>query len=93
MIRVCIVCEGLTEAQFVKSCLAPYLLASQIFAYSSLLHAPSGNHRGGRVNVERLVKYISHEYHKADRITTLVDFYGFQDRQGRSRIELETDIL
>jgi hypothetical protein len=92
MIRVCIVCEGLTESRFVESCLAPYLLASQIFAYSSLLQAPSGNHRGGRVNVERLVRHISHEYHNFDRITTLVDFYGFQDRRGRSRAELEADI-
>ena len=85
MIRVCIVCEGATESRFVESCLAPYLLASQIFAYSSLLQAPSGNHRGGRVSVERLVRHISHEYHNFDRITTLVDFYGFQDRRGRSR--------
>ena len=93
MIRVCIVCEGPTEVEFVKSCLAPYLLDSQILAFPSLLRAPSGNHRGGRVKVERLVKFISHQYHQADRITTLVDFYGFQDRASRTRAELEADIL
>lgn len=93
MIRVCIVCEGPTEVEFVKSCLAPYLRDSQVVAFPSLLQAPSGNHRGGRVTVERLVKFISHQYHQADRITTLVDFYGFQDRAVRNRAELEADIL
>ncbi|WP_303787331.1 DUF4276 family protein [Azovibrio restrictus] len=93
MIRVCIVCEGQTEVEFVKNCLAPYLLSHGLQAFPSLLRSPSGHHRGGRVTVERLVKFISHQYHEADRITTLVDFYGFQDRNGRSRAELEADIL
>lgn len=92
MIRVCIVCEGQTEVEFVNSCLAPYLIGSRVNAYPSLLRAPSGNHRGGRVTVERLVKFASHEYHAADRITTLVDYYGFQDRDGRDRIQLEAAI-
>lgn len=92
MIRVCIVCEGQTEVEFVNSCLRPYLVDSNVNAYPSLLRAPSGSHRGGRVTVERLVKFASHEYHAADRITTLVDFYGFQDRQGRNRADLEDDI-
>jgi hypothetical protein len=60
MIRVCVVCEGPTEVEFVKGCLAPYLLPSGVLAYPSLLQAPSGRHRGGRVTVERLVKFISH---------------------------------
>lgn len=93
MIRVCIVCEGQTEVEFVKICLAPYLLNSQVIAYPSLLQSPSGNHRGGRVTVERLVKFISHQYHQTDRITTLVDFYGFQDSDGRNRAQLEAAIL
>lgn len=93
MIRVCIVCEGQTEVEFVKSCLTPYLLQSQVLAFPVLLQAPSGNHRGGRVTVERLVKFMSHQYRQTDRITTLVDFYGFQDADGRSRAQLEADIL
>ena len=92
MIRVCIVCEGQTEVEFVRTCLAPYLLNSQVVAFPSLLQSPSGNHRGGRVTVERLAKFISHQYHHSDRITTLVDFYGFQDGNGRSRAQLEADI-
>jgi hypothetical protein len=36
---------------------------------------------------------MSHQYHAADRITSLVDFYGFQDGNGRNRAQLEADIL
>jgi hypothetical protein len=92
MIRVCIVCEGATEVEFVKSCLTPHLLDHGVNAYPSILQAPSGRHRGGRVTVERLARFISHEYSSADRLTTLVDFYGFQDVGGRTRQQLEQDI-
>jgi Domain of unknown function (DUF4276) len=90
--RVCIVCEGQTEVQFVIHCLAPYLFAAGVFCYPSLIKAPSGNHRGGRVTIDRLANLVACEYHKADRITTLVDFYGFQDRGGRSKPQLEAAI-
>ncbi|HGN8621740.1 DUF4276 family protein [Pseudomonas aeruginosa] len=93
MIRVCIVCEGATEVEFVKSCLVPHLLNHGVNAYPSIVQAPSGRHRGGRVTVDRLARFISHEYHAADRLTTLVDYYGFQDAEGRTRNELERDIL
>lgn len=93
MIRVCIVCEGPTEVEFVKSCLTQHLLNHGVNAYPTILQAPSGRHRGGRVTVERLARFISHEYHAADRLTTLVDFYGFRDADGRTRKELEQAIL
>lgn len=93
MIRLCVICEGQTEAGFVASCLAPHLLARGILAYPSILRAPSGGHRGGRVTVDRLSRQLAHEYHEVDRLTTLVDFYGFQDRQGKNRDELERAIL
>jgi len=93
MIRVCIVCEGQTESEFVKSCLTPHLLDYCVDAFPAILQAPSGKHRGGRVTVERLVQFISHQYHRADRLTTLVDFYGFRDAGGRTRQELEQAIV
>ena len=34
-----------------------------------------------------------HEYHCCQCITTLVDFYGFQDQDGRTNVELEQAIL
>lgn len=93
MIRVCIVCEGATEVEFVKSCLVPHLLNHGVNTYPSIVQAPSGRHRGGRVTVDRLARFISHEYHAADRLTTFVDYYGFQNAEGRTRNELERDIL
>jgi hypothetical protein len=63
-----------------------------MIVFPSLLRSPSGRHRGGRVTVERLVKFIACEYHQTDRITTLVDYYGFQNRLQRSKEELEADI-
>jgi hypothetical protein len=79
MIRVCIICEGPTEVEFVNRCLEPYLRPSGVSAYGTVLSARSGRHRGGRVTVDRLAKKISLHYSEADRVSTLVDFYGFQD--------------
>lgn len=93
MIRVGIVCEGQTEVEFVKSCITPHLMGHNVNAYPTIIRAPSGGHRGGRVTVERLARFLSHEYRAADRLTTLVDFYGFQNAGGRTRQELEQAIL
>ena len=49
----------------------------------------NGRHRGGRVTIERLAHFIAHQSREAERITTLVDYYGFQDRAGRTRGALE----
>ncbi len=92
MIRVCVICEGATEVEFVNRCLEPYLRPCGISAYGTVLSAKSGRHRGGRVTVERLAKQISLHLREANRVTTLVDFYGFQDRAGRTRAQLEADI-
>ena len=92
MIRVCIICEGPTEVEFVNRCLEPYLRPSGVSAYGTVLSARSGRHRGGRVTVDRLAKKISLHYSEADRVSTLVDFYGFQDRAARTRAQLEADI-
>lgn len=92
MTRVCIICEGPTEVEFVNGCLWPYLKDSGVDAYGTVLSAKSGHHRGGRVSVERLARSIARHYSKANRVSTLVDFYGFQDRGGRTRAQLEADI-
>jgi hypothetical protein len=93
MTRVCIVCEGPTEANFIQQCLAPYLAPEGVYVYGSIIRAPSGRHKGGRVTIERLARHMSHEYHAFDRLTTLVDFYGFKDRGGRNRADTELAIL
>ena len=95
MIRVCVVCEGQTEVEFVKSSLTPHLLNHGVNAYPAIIQAPSGRKRGGRVTVERLAKFLSHQYRETNelRLTTLVDYYGFQDARGRTRQELEQAIV
>lgn len=94
MIRVCIVCEGQTEVAFVQCCLAPHLQGFGVQAYPSILRTPSsGQHRGGRVTVERLVKFMAHEFRNCQGITTLVDFYGFHKKATRTNVELEQSIL
>jgi hypothetical protein len=92
MIRVCVICEGATEVEFVNRCLSPYLQPHGLSVYGTVLSAKSGGHRGGRVTVDRLAKKISLHYSEADRVSTLVDFYGFQDRDGRTRAQLEVAI-
>lgn len=93
MTRICVICEGATEAAFIHQCLAPYLVSSGVYAYGSIIQARSGKHRGGRVTIDRLARHLSHEYNSFDRLTTFVDFYGFKDRDGRSRAETERAIL
>lgn len=89
---VFVICEGPTEVDFVNRCLEPYLRPSGVSVYGTVLSARSGRHRGGRVTVDRLAHKISLHYGEADRVSTLVDFYGFQDRAGRTRAQLEADI-
>lgn len=93
MKRLCIICEGQTELYFVKELLVPHLQAFGIDAYATPLTAGPKQQRGGNVSVPRLGKHISLEYHNSDFITTLVDYYGFKNIKGRSKKQLEQDIL
>jgi hypothetical protein len=93
MIRLCIICEGPTEAEFVKTCLEPHLRKFNIVAYPSLLKTRPGKQGGGNVTIERVVKHLAHEYKSSDRISTLLDFYGFSHADGRTKPELEQAIL
>lgn len=79
--------------RFVESSIQPHLWDHGLDVYPSILRARSGSHRGGRVTIGRLVDQVSREYCDAGRVTTLVDFYGFKDRAGRSRAEVEDAIL
>jgi hypothetical protein len=47
---------------------------------------------GGSVSVERIAQHIKYEYHSSDRITTLVDYYGFTNINGRNKSQLESAI-
>ena len=93
MKRLCIICEGQTELYFVKELLVPHLQAFGIDAYATPLTAGQKQQRGGNVSVPRLAKHIRNEYHNVRFITTLVDYYGFKDVNGRPKAQLEQTIL
>ena len=93
MTRLCIICEGQTEREFVRKLLVPHLQTFGIDAYATPLTAGPKQQRGGNVSIPRLAKHIRNEYHNSDFITTLVDYYGFKNANGRPKAQLEQDIL
>lgn len=93
MKRLCVICEGATEAEFINACLYPHLLPCGISIYPSILKTRPGQSGGGNVSLERLTRHIRNEYRHADFITTLVDYYGFKRRGAQSVDELEAAIL
>lgn len=93
MKRLCIICEGITESEFVKSSITPHLQSFQVQAYPKLLKTKPGKKGGGNVSIDRIAKHIQHEYHNADFLTTLVDYYGFKSKGGLTKQQLEDEIL
>ena len=93
MKRLCIICEGKTEGEFVERLLAPHLLIFGIYAYPSLLKTRAGQRGGGNVSILRLGRHIRNEYHNVCFITTLVDYYGFENANERPKAQLEQAIL
>ena len=84
MIRLAIVVEGETEEEFVKSVLVRHLRACSVEGTPHLV--------GGNITVGRLASEMSKLYWSYDRVTSLVDFYGFKNGKEESREDLETRI-
>ena len=87
MIRLAISVEGKTEEEFVKVVLAEHLRAKGVEPQPVLIGT------GGNVTVERLTSDMATLYWNFDAVTSLVDFYGFRDRAGRSVECLERHLL
>jgi hypothetical protein len=83
--RLCIICEGIIEKEFIRDCLALHLFCKGVFAEPILI--------GKKINVARIAHHIRNTYRCFDYVTTLVDYYGFGDWQGRDKIQLENAIL
>ncbi len=81
MIRLAISVEGDTEEEFVKSVLVDHLLTRGVGV------VPIG--LGGDVTVEKLASEISRLLWNFDAVTSLVDFYGFRDKDDATPSELE----
>ncbi|MCY4208776.1 MAG: DUF4276 family protein [Roseovarius sp.] len=88
MIRLGISVEGYTEEAFVRNVLADHLRQNGVEPYPIVIgRARSGGRGGGNVSVRRLVNDIVKLHYSYDAVTSLVDFYGFRDRE-ESTVEL-----
>ena len=85
MIRLAISVEGRTEEEFVKNVLADHLRAKGVELYPILLN--------GNVTVDRLASDIVRLIRNFNRVTSLVDFYGFRDKNTATPEQLEQHIL
>ena len=99
MIRLSDSIEGQTEENFVTKVLADVLRRRRIEPTPIRIgRARSRGQGGGNVSVQRLVTEMITLRHSHDAVTSLVDFYGFQNRQeptvdaleARMRDEIQT---
>ena len=81
MIRLAISVEGTTELEFVKNVLASHLLQSDVETQAFSIE--------GNVSVDRLARDMANHYWGFDRVTSLVDFYGFRDKGTSSPDDIE----
>lgn len=85
MIRLAISVEGPTEEEFVKNVLADHLRSKGVEPQPILLN--------GNVTVERLASDIARLIWSFNRVTSLVDFYGFRDKNTATPEQLEQRIF
>ena len=81
LIRLAISVEGPTELEFVKNVLAINLREKGVEAQAFSIN--------GNVTVDRLARDMANHYWDFDRVTSLVDFYGFHDKNTATPDELE----
>ena len=84
MIRLAISVEGQTEEEFVNNLLANHLRTRGVESKPILLN--------GNVTVERLASDMARLFWNFDRITSLVDLYGFRDKNTATPEGLERSI-
>ena len=90
MIRIAIVTEGPTEAEFVKQVLADHLRERGILPIPILPRR--GSSGGGDVSVDRLVSRMAPLFYSHDAVTSLVDFYGFKKKGDKTTNELQEEL-
>ena len=93
MIRLAVSVEGQTEEEFVKTVLLDHLRPMAVEIQPVLIgRARNSNEGGGNVTIDRLASDMASLYGSFDAVTSLVDFYGFRDKAGRTVQELEADL-
>lgn len=93
MIRLAVSVEGQTEEAFVKDVLAEHLRTVDVEPYPVLLGRARGRYGGGNVGTDRLVSEMVGLHRNFDAVTSLVDFYGFRDKEDRAVEELEERLI
>ena len=84
MIRLAISVEGRTEEEFVNNLLADHLRARGVEPQPILLN--------GNVTIERVASDMARLIWNFDRVTSLVDHYGFRDKSTTTPEQLEERI-
>lgn len=92
MIRLSVSVEGKTEQEFVKSVLVEHLKPRDVAPTPILLGRARGGSGGGGVNIGRLASEMAHLCHSYDAVTSLVDFYGFSGKEGKTIENLEEQL-
>ena len=87
MIRLAISVEGETEMDFVNMVLAPHLRDKGVEPTPILPHG-----RGGNIRVDRVASAMADLFWGFDHVTSLVDFYGFVDKDNDAPCQLERRI-
>lgn len=85
MIRLAIAVEGETEEEFVKNVLAGHLRTTGV--------EPQPIPLGGNITVSKLASEMAKLQWNFDRVTSLVDFYGFRDKGADTPEQLEQRIF
>ena len=80
MIRLAVSVEGQTEEEFVTHVLSAHLQECGVVVQPILLGRARGPRGGGNVTVDGLAAEMTHLLRSFDRVTSLVDFYGFRGR-------------
>ena len=89
--RLAVCVEGQTEEEFVKVVLDGHLRPLGVEPEPVLIRTGAGE-GGGSVTVKRLASDMALLYYSHDAVTSLVDFYEFQRKGGRSVEALETHV-
>ena len=96
MTRLAVSVEGQTEEGFVNEVLANHLYPLGVYPFAIRIHrarSVSGcNVGGGNVSFEKLVSDMIDLSWNFNAVTSLVDYYGFQDKGERSVEGLEKDL-
>jgi hypothetical protein len=85
MLRIGVSVEGATEREFVNLVLAPYFFSQNKYLQPVDMR--------GNVSLDKIRTELKPMLNSFDYTTTLYDFYGFKNRNGKNIQELEDAIL